>query len=123
MVWRAQPGGGRVGTGVLGFDPGLLQAIADRVRTPTYVYSTNLIRAQYHALDDALHGIRHRICYSVKANGNLGVLRVLKQLGAGADIGSVGELRRARLAGCDADRIGCCGAWKPAAAPDEGVRR
>ena len=86
-------------TGVLGFDPGLLQAIADRVRTPAYVYSTNLIRAQYHALDDALHGIRHRICYSVKANGNLGVLRVLKQLGAGADIVSVGELRRARMAG------------------------
>src|SRR2546428_1420653 len=122
MVWRAQPGGGRVGTGVLGFDPGLLQAIADRVRTPTYVYSTNLIRAQYHALDDALHGIRHRICYSVTANGNLGVLRVLKQLGAGADIVSVGELRRARMAGFDPDGIVFSGVGKTAAEIEEAVR-
>src|SRR3989475_5601537 len=122
MVWRAQPGGGRVGTGVLGFDPGLLQAIADRVRTPTYVYSTNLIRAQYHALDDALHGIRHRICYSVKANGNLGVLRVLKQLGAGADIVSVGELRRARMAGFDPDGMVFSGVGKTAAEIEEAGR-
>ena len=59
-----------MGTGVLGFDPGLLQSIADRVGTPSYVYGTSLIRAQYHALDDALQAIKHRICYSVKANGN-----------------------------------------------------
>ena len=71
-----------MGAGLLGFDPALLRAIAERVGTPVYVYSANLIRAQYHALSDALHGIRHRICYSVKANGNLAVLRVLKQLGA-----------------------------------------
>ena len=51
-----------MGAGLLGIDPGLLQAIADRVGTPAYVYSANLIRAQYHALDDALQGIRHRIC-------------------------------------------------------------
>ena len=51
VVREAQRGGGRVGAGVLGFDPGLLQAIADRIGTPAYVYSTNLIRAQYHALE------------------------------------------------------------------------
>ena len=103
-----------MGAGVLGIDPGLLQAIADRVGTPAYVYSANLIRAQYHALDDALAemGIRHRICYSVKANGNLGVLRVLKQLGAGADIVSVGELRRVRAAGFDTDGIVFSGVGK-----------
>jgi diaminopimelate decarboxylase len=101
-----------MGAGVLGFDPGLLQAIADRVGTPSYVYSANLIRAQYHALDDALHGVRHRICYSVKANGNLGVLRVLKQLGAGADIVSLGELRRVLLAGFDADGVVFSGVGK-----------
>jgi len=112
VVRSAQHRGGSLGTGVLGFDPGLLQAIADRVGTPAYVYSTNLIRAQYHALADALHGIRHRICYSVKANGNLGVLRVLKQLGAGADIVSVGELRRARAAGFDPDGIVFSGVGK-----------
>jgi len=111
-----------VGAGVLGIDPGLLQAIADRVGTPAYVYSANLIRAQYHALDDALQGIRHRICYSVKANGNLGVLRVLKQLGAGADIVSVGELRRVLAAGFDPDGIVFSGVGKTPAELEEAIR-
>ena len=111
-----------MGAGVLGFDPGLLQAIADRIGTPTYVYSTNLIRAQYNALDDALHGIRNRICYSVKANGNLGVLRVLKQLGAGADIVSVGELRRVLMVGFDPDGIVFSGVGKTAGEIEEAIR-
>jgi len=121
-VRRAERRRGRVGTGVLGFDPGLLQAIADRIGTPAYVYSTNLIRAQYNALDDALHGIRHRICYSVKANGNLGVLRVLKQLGAGADIVSVGELRRVLTARYDPDGIVFSGVGKTAREIEEAIR-
>ena len=111
-----------MGAGVLGIDPGLLQAIADRVGTPAYVYSANLIRAQYHALDDALQGIRHRICYSVKANGNLGVLRVLKQLGAGADIVSVGELRRVLVAGFDPDGIVFSGVGKTPPELEEAIR-
>jgi diaminopimelate decarboxylase len=108
----------------LGFDPGLLQSIADRVGTPAYVYSANLIRAQYHALDDALQGVgmRHRICYSVKANGNLGVLRVLKQLGAGTDIVSLGELRRVLAAGFDPDGIVFSGVGKTAAEIEEAIR-
>ena len=111
-----------MGAGVLGFDPGLLQAIADRVGTPAYVYGGNLIRAQYHALDDALQGIPHRICYSVKANGNLGVLRVLKQLGAGADIVSLGELRRVLAAGFDPDGIVFSGVGKSGAELEEAIR-
>ena len=103
-----------MGAGVLGFDPALLRAIGERVGTPAYVYSANLIRAQYHALDDALKDLRHRICYSVKANGNIGVLRVLKQLGAGADIVSVGELRRVLLARYDPDGIVFSGVGKTA---------
>src|SRR5258708_23246853 len=95
-----------MGTAVLGFDPALLRAIAERVGTPAYVYSANLIRAQYHALHDALKDVPHRICYSVKANGNLGVLKVLKGLGAGADIVFVGELRRALAAGVQVGAIG-----------------
>ncbi len=95
VVRQAQRRRGGVGAGVLGFDPALLRGIAERVGTPAYVYSANLIRAQYHALHDALKDVPHRICYSVKANGNIGVLKVLKSLGAGADIVSVGELRRA----------------------------
>jgi diaminopimelate decarboxylase len=111
-----------VGAGVLGIDPGLLQAIADRVGTPAYVYGANLIRAQYHALDDALQGIKHRICYSVKANGNLGVLRVLKQLGAGADIVSVGELRRVLAAGFAPDAIVFSGVGKTPPELEEAIR-
>jgi diaminopimelate decarboxylase len=122
VVREAQRGRGGVGAGVLGFDPGLLQAIADRVGTPAYVYGANLIRAQYHALDDALQGLPHRICYSVKANGNLGVLRVLKQLGAGADIVSVGELRRVLAAGFDPDGIVFSGVGKSVLELEEAIR-
>ncbi|MGH7418284.1 MAG: hypothetical protein ACREKB_10965, partial [Candidatus Rokuibacteriota bacterium] len=84
---------------MLGFDPALLGAIAERVGTPCYVYGANLIRAQYHALGDALRDVRHRICYSVKANGNLAILGLLRGLGAGVDIVSSGELARALAAG------------------------
>ena len=111
----------QVGT-ALGFDPALLRAIAERVGTPAYVYSVNLIRAQYHALDDALQGSRHRICYSVKANGNLGVLRVLQGLGAGADIVSVGELRRVLAADFDPDAIVFSGVGKTPTELEEAIR-
>ena len=114
--------GGGLGTGLLGFDPALLRSIAERVGTPTYVYSANLIRAQYHALQDALRDVPHRICYSVKANGNLGVLKVLKGVGAGADIVSVGELRRALAAGFDAASIVFSGVGKTASELEEAVR-
>ena len=112
-----------MGAGVLGFDPALLDAIATRVGTPAYVYGANLIRAQFHALDDALQGIPHRICYSVKANGNLAVLRVLQQVGAGADIVSVGELRRVHAAGFASDLIVFSGVGKTAAELEEAIAR
>ncbi|MGH7569196.1 MAG: diaminopimelate decarboxylase [Gemmatimonadales bacterium] len=111
-----------MGAGVLGFDPALLRAVAERVGTPCYVYGANLIRAQYHALDDALRDVRHRICYSVKANGNLGVLRVLQALGAGADIVSAGELRRALATGFDPDAIVFSGVGKTAVELEAAIR-
>ncbi|HEX4575183.1 MAG TPA: diaminopimelate decarboxylase [Gemmatimonadales bacterium] len=111
-----------MGPGVLGFDPALLRAIAERVGTPVYVYGANLIRAQYHALHDALSAVPHRICYSVKANGNIGVLKVLKALGAGADIVSVGELRRALAAGFAPGVIVFSGVGKTAGELEEAVR-
>lgn len=110
-----------MGAGLLAVDPALLEAIAKRVGTPAYVYSANLIRAQFHALDDALQGIAHRICYSVKANGNLAVLKVLQRAGAGADIVSLGELRRARAAGFAPDTIVFSGVGKTAAEIEEAV--
>ena len=122
VVREPQHRGGGVGAGVLGFDPALLRAIAERVGTPAYVYSANLIRAQYHALHDALHDVPHRICYSVKANGNLGVLKVLKQLGAGADIVSAGELKRALAAGFEPGALVFSGVGKTAAELAEAIR-
>lgn len=110
-----------MGAGVLGFDPALLRAIALRVGTPVYVYGANLIRAQYHALDDALKDVPHRICYSVKANGNLGVLRVCRSLGAGADIVSVGELRRILAVGFEPARVVFSGVGKTAPELEEAI--
>jgi diaminopimelate decarboxylase len=110
-----------LGAGVLGFDPALLRAIAARVGTPAYVYSANLIRAQYYALDDALAGVPHRICYSVKANGSLAVLDVLRKLGAGADIVSVGELRRALAAGFAPEAIVFSGVGKTGPELEEAI--
>jgi diaminopimelate decarboxylase len=76
-----------------------LKAIAQAHGTPAYVYSASVIRAQYARLDAALHGVLHRLHYSVKANGNLALLSLLRELGAGVDIVSGGELFRALRAG------------------------
>lgn len=93
--------------------------------TPLYVYSKNAIRTRFHELSDALGVQPHLIAYSVKANGNLAILRALAEMGAGADIVSVGELYRARLAGIPADRIVYSGVGKTvpelAAALAEGI--
>ncbi len=78
---------------------GVLAAVAAAVGTPAYVYDAASIREQYGRLSAALEPVRHRICYSDKANGNLAVLALLKDLGAGADIVSGGELERALRAG------------------------
>jgi diaminopimelate decarboxylase len=88
-----------VGQGVLSCEGVPLARIAAAAGTPVYVYSAAAIRAQYRSLDEALGPVPHRICYSVKANGNLAVLALLRSLGAGVDIVSSGELARALKAG------------------------
>ncbi len=89
-----------------------LSEIAERVGTPAYVYTLPVIRARYAALDAALAAVPHRICFAIKANGNLGVLRAFKELGAGADIVSGGELARALAAGFPPERIVFSGVGK-----------
>jgi diaminopimelate decarboxylase len=89
-----------------------LSEIADRVGTPAYVYNLTIVRERYRALDDALAGLPHRICFAIKANANLGVLRALRDLGAGADIVSGGELARALEAGFPPERIVFSGVGK-----------
>ncbi|HUF28892.1 MAG TPA: diaminopimelate decarboxylase [Gemmatimonadaceae bacterium] len=76
-----------------------LAAIATAVGTPTYVYSAAFIRQQFTTLSRALAGVPHRLHYSVKANANLAILRLLRDLGAGVDIVSGGELHRSLAAG------------------------
>ena len=88
-----------MGEGVLTLEGLELRAIAAAVGTPAYVYSAAHVREQYRVLDAALAGVPHRIHYSVKANGNLAVLGLLRSLGAGVDIVSSGELGRALAAG------------------------
>ena len=91
-----------------------LTEIAQQVGTPAYIYNADAIRSQYRRLDSALAAIPHRICYAVKANSNLAVLRVLRDLGAGADIVSGGEMQRALAAGFAADAIVFSGVGKSA---------
>ena len=99
MVRCAVQRRGGVGQGVLRIDGLELRAIAAAVGTPVYVYSAEHVRGQYRALDDALAPVPHRIHYSIKANGNLAILTLLRGLGAGVDIVSSGELGRALAAG------------------------
>ena len=76
-----------------------LETIASRFGTPCYVYSRNAIESAFQALDRALTGLPHLICYAVKANSNLAVLDLLARQGAGFDIVSGGELARVLAAG------------------------
>jgi diaminopimelate decarboxylase len=102
-----------------------LATIAEAVGTPAYVYNAGVVRERYRTLDSAFAGVPHRICYAIKANSNLALLRVLRDLGAGADIVSGGEMRRALQAGFAPERIVFSGVGKTpaelAAAVEAGI--
>ncbi len=82
-----------------------LSDIAEAVGTPFYCYSTATLERHYHAFAEAFRKIPVTICYAVKANPNISVVRTLADLGAGADVVSGGELKRALTAGVDPARI------------------
>ena len=86
--------------------------LAERFGTPLFVYDLQAIEARYHAFGEAFAGVDHLVAYSVKANGNLAILNRLGQLGAGADIVSLGELHRALRAGIPPGRILFAGVGK-----------
>jgi diaminopimelate decarboxylase len=98
-----------------------LSEIAERVGTPAYIYNADVVRDRYRALDQAFAEVPHRICYAIKANSNLSLLRVLGDLGAGADIVSGGEMRRALKAGFPAERIVFSGVGKTSTELDAAV--
>ncbi len=85
--------------GALHAEDAPIATIAEAVGTPFYCYSTATIERHYGVFADAFDGLDATICYSVKANSNLAVIRTLAALGAGADVVSGGELTRALAAG------------------------
>ncbi len=98
-----------------------LAEIAARVGTPCYAYSANEILANYRAYDESLGDVPHSVCYAVKANGNLALLRLLAEAGAGFDIVSGGELYRVRKAGGDPAKVVFSGVGKTAAEIDQAL--
>lgn len=98
--------------GVLTAEGVSLARLADEVGTPFYCYSTATIDRHYRVLSEAFEGQDALICFAVKANSNQAVLATLARLGAGMDVVSEGELRRARAAGVPADKIIFAGVGK-----------
>ena len=90
----------------------LLATIANSVGTPCYVYSADAILAAWHAYDKAFGDLPHLVCYAVKANSNLSLLKLLADAGAGFDIVSGGELFRVLRAGGDPKKIVFSGVGK-----------
>lgn len=91
-----------------------LADIARREGTPCYVYSCAKILERFEAYDRAFGEVPHKVCYAVKANGNLAVLKLLADAGAGFDIVSGGELFRVLKAGGDSSRVIFSGVGKTA---------
>jgi diaminopimelate decarboxylase len=89
-----------------------LAKLAASVGTPFYCYSTATLARHYEVFDSAFAGLPHLICYAVKANSNQAVLKSLARLGAGMDVVSEGELRRALAAGVAPDKITFSGVGK-----------
>ncbi len=98
-----------------------LAEIAARVGTPSYVYSSATILANFRAYDESFGDMPHTICYAVKANGNLAVLRLLAEAGAGFDIVSGGELFRVLQAGGAPSKVVFSGVGKTAAEIDDAL--
>lgn len=88
--------------------------IAAQVGTPFYVYSTATLLRHYHLFDEALAGMDHLVCYAMKAASNQAILKTLGDAGAGMDVVSGGEYRRARAAGVPGERIVFSGVGKTA---------
>ncbi len=86
--------------------------LAAAVGTPFYCYSTATLERHYRVLSDAFRDLNALICFAVKANSNQAVLATMARLGAGMDVVSEGELRRARTAGVPAERIIFAGVGK-----------
>jgi diaminopimelate decarboxylase len=91
-----------------------LRTLAEEIGTPFYCYSSATLERHYKVMHDAFAGTDHLICYAMKANSNQAVIRTMAELGAGMDVVSEGELRRALAAGVPARKIVFSGVGKTA---------
>jgi diaminopimelate decarboxylase len=111
--------------GVLHAEAVNLDTLAATVGTPFYCYSTATLTRHYEVFADAFADVDALVCYAMKANSNQAVVSTLAKLGAGADVVSGGELKRARAAGIPPDKIMFSGLGKTASelalAVDEGI--
>ena len=111
--------------GVLHAEAVNLDALAAAVGTPFYCYSTATLTRHYKVFADAFADVRALVCYAMKANSNQAIVTTLAKLGAGADVVSGGELKRARLAGIPPEKIMFSGIGKTASelasAVDDGI--
>src|ERR687883_777745 len=98
--------------GVLHAEAVSLADIAAAVGTPFYCYSTATLERHFRVFSEAFAGEKILVCYAMKANSNQSVLRTLAKLGAGADVVSGGELKRALAAGIPAQKIVFSGVGK-----------
>src|ERR1700738_1943507 len=89
-----------------------LAALAEAVGTPFYCYSTATLQRHYRVFAQAFADVPALVCYAMKANSNQAVIATLARLGAGADVVSGGELKRALAAGVASDRIMFSGVGK-----------
>ena len=89
-----------------------VEALAKRFGTPLYVYSQRTLTNHFQKLDRAMSPVDHIVCFAVKSNSNLAVLRTLANLGGGFDIVSGGELQRVLAAGGDAGKCVFAGVGK-----------
>lgn len=101
--------------GVLHAEDVPLSQIAAEVGTPVYVYSAATLTRHFKLFQQALGWTDHLVCFAVKSNSNLAVLKLLGDLGAGMDIVSAGEYARAKAAGVPSERIVFSGVGKTAA--------
>jgi diaminopimelate decarboxylase len=111
--------------GVLHAEAVALDRLADEVGTPFYCYSTATLTRHYQVFAGAFTDVDALVCYAMKANSNQAVIKTLTKLGAGADVVSGGELKRARAAGVPPEKIMFSGVGKTAdelaLAVDEGI--
>ncbi len=100
--------------GILHAEDVAINEIAAAVGTPFYVYSTATFQRHFQVFDEALAGMDHLVCYAMKANSNMAILRIMAQMGAGMDVVSGGEYARAIAAGVSSDKIVFSGVGKTA---------